>query len=165
MSARDEYCRTAWPRMVALYGIAGIGALCLSLQDEWNADVPYLLFLVLAEAAGEGAEPADADRLREAAEAWRTLAVLPLRRLRVALKERATTPELQAFRASIKAAELEAERLQVLRLAEHFAPMAGPPDLAASYLASLGVPLPRSDATLAALRDGARRVTSPSCPS
>ena len=161
MSARSRFCRQVWPRMVALYGVAGIGALCLSLQDEFDADVPVLLFFVLADAVGEGLQPVDAERLTAAAADWRALAVLPLRRLRVDLKERATTPELQAFRSAIKASELEAERLEVAKLAALFEPLSGPAGLAAAYLSRLRVPPATSAAALALLRDGAQSVTSP----
>lgn len=160
MSARSAFCRQVWPRMVSLYGAPGVGALCLALQDEFDADVPVLLFMVLADAAGEGLQPFDAERLTAAAAEWRTLAVLPLRRIRVALKDKATTPELQAFRSAIKASELEAERIEVARLAEAFEPLAGPTGLAASCLSRLGVPPARSRSVLAALHDAARTATT-----
>lgn len=161
MNARSTFCRQVWSRMVALYGVPGIGAQCLSLQDEFDADVPVLLFFVLADAAGEGLEPADAERLVAAAADWRALAVLPLRRLRVNLKEQATTPELQAFRAGIKASELEAERLEVASIAAMFEPLSGLSDLAATYLSGLRVPPATSGPALALLRNGAHSVSSP----
>ncbi|WP_293863900.1 TIGR02444 family protein [uncultured Alsobacter sp.] len=162
MSARSAFCRQAWSRMVALYGVPGIGPLCLALQEAFEADVPVLLFFALADAAGEGLEPADFDRLTAAAAEWRALAVVPLRRIRVDLKDRAVTPELQTFRAAIKASELEAERLEVARLAETFEPLSGPPGLAPAYLARLGVPPDETARALAALRDAAQSVTRPS---
>jgi uncharacterized protein (TIGR02444 family) len=162
MSQRSAFCRQAWSRMVALYGVPGIGALCLSLQEAFDADVPVLLFLALADAAGEGLQPSDAERLTAAALEWRALAVVPLRRIRVALKDRAATPELQAFRSAIKASELEAERIEVSRLAAMFEPLSGPAGLAPAYLSRIGVPPAEAGPALAMLRDGAQSVTSPS---
>ena len=39
----------AWPVMVALYGREGVRELCLELQEVFDADIPLLLFLALAD--------------------------------------------------------------------------------------------------------------------
>ncbi|MEJ1158290.1 TIGR02444 family protein [Prosthecomicrobium sp. N25] len=155
MSPRAAFCRKVWTDMVALYGAPGVGDLCLALQDAFDADVPLLLFLVLADAAGEGLDAAGRATLHAAAADWRALAVVPLRGLRRALKGRTTSPAEEAFRRMVKAAELEAERIEVERLAAIFGPLSGPVGLAAPYLADLGAPTARAEAALVDLRRAA----------
>jgi uncharacterized protein (TIGR02444 family) len=148
--------------MVALYGVAGIGPLCLGLQDRYGADVPLLLFLAIADEAGHGLDAAGEQAVVAAAAAWRRASVTPLRALRVALKDLCVTPDELMFRASVKAVELEAERLQVARIAAAFVTAAdgtitggaGAGGLAARRLAALGVPAHEADAALQVIRAG-----------
>jgi uncharacterized protein (TIGR02444 family) len=153
MKTRSDFCRSVWPDMVALYGHPGIGDLCLGLQADFDADVPLLLTLVLADEAGEGLDDGAFEHLRAAASTWRALAVVPLRQLRIRLKDGIASPDEEAFRRAVKAAELEAERLEILRILDVFEPNPGPSgDLSARYLAALGVPAERADAALASFR-------------
>lgn len=150
MSERAAFCRSVWPDMVSLYRRPGVGEACLALQAEFDADVPLVLTFVLADRAGQGLDAAAFDAVTAAASAWRGLAVLPLRRLRQALKASVAGPAEEAFRATVKAAELEAERLEVERILALFEPAPGPLDgLAARLLDRLGVPAERSGAVLA----------------
>ena len=74
----EDFPARAWPDMVALYGGAGIRELCLELQDVFDADIPLLLFLALADRAGMSADALHLEALIRSAAVWRVAAVRPL---------------------------------------------------------------------------------------
>ena len=163
----EDFPARAWPDMVALYGGAGIRELCGELQDVFDADIPLLLFLALADRAGMSADALHLEALTRSAAEWRVAAVKPLRALRTTLLESCRDPAESAFLDKIKHMELEAERLEVDRLARAFLPStdAGR-SLTALYLSELCVPShhaaaarARIDAALAAMPT---RMTVPS---
>ncbi|MBK1836312.1 TIGR02444 family protein [Azospirillum sp. YIM B02556] len=101
-----------WDFSLAVYGRPGVPACCLALQDRRGVDVNLLLF-----AAWAGLECAvrlsaeELARIDGAVAGWREEVVRPLRVLR-----RRAKAEDDAFYRRMKAAELEAERVQQDRL-------------------------------------------------
>lgn len=119
-----------WNFSVELYGRPRVEDACLSLQDGFGADVNMVLFcLWRGPLTGEALDEALA-AARPVHEGW----VAPLRRLRRVL---ARDGEEAALRRAVKAAELEAERLEQMRLAAT-ARDETPPDAAAAR-ANLGL--------------------------
>lgn len=151
MSGQRDFSAHVWDDMLRLYAAPGIPALCLHLQDAHGVDVPLLLTLALADAAGIGAAPEQTDSLISDAAFWADTVVRPLRRIRQDLKPVAADPETSAFRDRVKALELESERQHVLRTAHALAGLTGPGDLAARYLQRCGLPGPEASAALTTL--------------
>jgi uncharacterized protein (TIGR02444 family) len=99
-----------WDFSVGLYGRPGVEDACLTLQDGFGADVNVVLFcLWRGPLSGDALDEALA-AARPVQEGW----AAPLRRLRRALSR---DSEEAALRRAVKAAELEAERLEQGRLA------------------------------------------------
>ncbi len=138
------FATSVWPNMILLYADSRVSQLCLSLQDEFDADVPVLLLLVIADRRGISCEDAALDQFLAEAATWRELVVRPLRTLRRAMKGHCDAGAETALREDIKRVELQAERLHVARLAEAFptSPVAGNSKhhLADRYLIERGVP-------------------------
>ncbi|OAV54852.1 hypothetical protein A6U98_09860 [Rhizobium sp. WYCCWR10014] len=156
---RTVFCANVFDVMVRLYGEPGIASLCLEAQTSYAVDVPSLLFFALADSDGHGADDGEMRRLLDRAGEWRSLFVLPLRHLRLTLRQgRRNTAEIE-FYEQIKAAELEAERLQVRRLADDFLPLEGPGGLAARYLETISMPEPEAGTLVGQLRDAAKAVS------
>lgn len=103
-----------WRFSLAVYGQPGMDAVCLDIQDRLGADVNLLLFALWAGAVC-GVRLPKAERMRLSAEAaaWQRDVVAPLRGVRRHLKGVAGA---EAFRQSVKDAELESERLEQTRL-------------------------------------------------
>jgi uncharacterized protein (TIGR02444 family) len=107
-----------WSFSLRVYSDAGVQTECLDLQDRHGIDVNLLLFCAYAGAVGGAVLPPS--ELREAAGLvadWHKGIVKSLRAARRALKPFAADPSLlQAsaaeLRSKVKAAELEAERLE-----------------------------------------------------
>lgn len=112
---------TLWHSIVTAYALPGVAPLCRRLQEEAGVDVPLLL--AAAFAAGPMDMPlsvAEAEVLCAVSTPWRKAAVLPVRALRMALRQGvAGTPDTarDAFREKVKALELEAERTEIALLA------------------------------------------------
>ena len=100
---------------VATYGGDGVQAACLTLQDAHGLDVNVVLFAGWAGAvAGRALGPQDVAAASEAVRRWREEVVRPLRSVRRALKSMEPLADARAaLRARVKAAELEAELLQL----------------------------------------------------
>lgn len=155
---RTAFCANVFDVMVQLYGEPGIASWCLEAQTRHAVDVPSLLFFALADSHGHGADDGEMQRLLERAGEWRSLFVLPLRHLRLTLRQgRRNTAEIELYE-KIKAAELEAEQLQVQRLADDFLPLEGPGGLAARYLETISMPEAQAAALVGRLRDATRAV-------
>lgn len=155
---RAAFCANVFDVMVRLYGEPGIASWCLEAQASHAVDVPSLLFFALADSDGHGADDRDMPRLLERAGEWRSLFVLPLRHLRLALRQsRRNTVEIELYE-KIKAAELEAERLQVQRLADDFLPLEGPGGLAARYLETISMPEPKAGTLVGRLRAATKAI-------
>lgn len=140
-----------WEFSLAFYGRPGVAPACLRLQDEGGADVNIALFLLWRARSGVRLCEQDLACADALVAGWRERIVEPLRAMRRRLK---TDPMLDgdgAFRAGVKAVELEAERLEqdaLFRAAPDLGGTPGsPPGEAArkgllAYEATLGRPLP-----------------------
>ncbi|WP_018897770.1 TIGR02444 family protein [Rhizobium sp. 2MFCol3.1] len=141
---KTGFAAHVWPNMILLYADSRIAQLCLSLQDEFDADVPVLLLLVLADRRGMSCEDEAFHKFLADAATWRELVVRPLRTLRRAMKGHCAPGAETALRENIKRIELQAERVHVARLAKAFpvspAREKREHDLADRYLIERGVP-------------------------
>jgi uncharacterized protein (TIGR02444 family) len=120
--SRADLEAESWAFALDVYARPGVADACLKLQGEAGVDV--MMLLVIAFAAVHLRillTPAEIGELDEACRPWREQIVWPLRTIRSGLKKGpspAPSPETEQFRSKIKAAELEAERLQNQLLAE-----------------------------------------------
>jgi len=116
-----------WDFAVSLYGQDGVEEACLALQNRLGADVNMMIFCVWLAACGNGSANL-AQFLGSALKLsrdWRHALVEPLRSCRQSLKEFAASAQdahldnaaLLNLRDHVKTCELEAERLQILALA------------------------------------------------
>jgi uncharacterized protein (TIGR02444 family) len=116
-----------WRFSLRFYARPHIAEACLALQDNSDADVNILLFvLYLADQLKQLSAPEIA-RLDSAVAQWRETVVRPLRTLRRGLKpgiEFIPGPVGETFRAQIKRLELESEQIEQHRL-EEFASSTG----------------------------------------
>jgi len=115
MAVTAERGSDFWRFSLALYGRDGIPSACVALQDAHGLDVNLMLFALWLASKGRVLTTADLVAADAAVGEWRREAVIPLRGVRRFLKE---APEaldaagVAALRTRVKAAELEAERLQ-----------------------------------------------------
>lgn len=101
-----------WDFSLAVYGRPGVPAACLSLQDRRGADVNLLLFAAWAGMACGVRLNTEALAVIDAGvRTWREEVVRPLRAVRRRVKG-----EDDALYQRLKAAELEAERIQQDRM-------------------------------------------------
>jgi uncharacterized protein (TIGR02444 family) len=104
-----------WQFSIKFYAVPGVAPACIALQDEAGVDVNLLFFLLWNATLSRTLTKAEVEELDRTIGAWRNAAVIPLREIRRALKTAPAmlTPDVaETFRNRIKAAELEAERLQ-----------------------------------------------------
>jgi uncharacterized protein (TIGR02444 family) len=104
-----------WRFSLGFYRRPGVGDACIVLQDACGVDVNLMLFLLWLAASNRGLSVDDVTMLEAKVRDWRELVIASLRHLRRKLKDNAPLVEpgpAEAFRSKIKAAELEAERLQ-----------------------------------------------------
>lgn len=107
-----------WEFSLELYRQPGVAPMCLTLQDQWDADVNIMLWLRWLETEGM---PINATRIRLAEthiHGWQKDAVLPLRQLRRRLKQRYGLADkaMEAVRRTVKLAELQSERVVQIKL-------------------------------------------------
>lgn len=107
-----------WSFCLRFYNRPGVSSACLAFQQDHGGDVVLVLYLLhLARSR----RFLTVDGIREcdrAAREWRSDVIHPLRRLRGILKAApAEYPQAAALRETIASAEIEAERMQLLRLA------------------------------------------------
>jgi uncharacterized protein (TIGR02444 family) len=108
-----------WAFSLAVYGSDGVEAECLELQERLNLDVNLLLFAAFVGAAeGVRLDAQDIAAADTFVAGWHGEIVRALRRARRALKPPSTdagNPLREAsvtLRAQVKAAELEAEKIE-----------------------------------------------------
>jgi uncharacterized protein (TIGR02444 family) len=104
-----------WQFSLHYYKEAGVSDACIALQDGCGVDVNLLLFLVWLADNGQLLTAEDVKTLDGKVRGWRELTIMPIRDVRRNLKGAATLVEpgrQEAFRDSVKAVELAAERLQ-----------------------------------------------------
>ncbi|MGE4221653.1 MAG: TIGR02444 family protein [Alphaproteobacteria bacterium] len=117
-----------WAFSLRVYGDPAVAATCLDLQDRHGIDVNLLLWAAWAGADGVRLDRATIAAAVDATRPWRDSVVRPLRAVRRAMKADLGTVSAAAgagLRASIKAAELAAERLEQRALAALPLPRAG----------------------------------------
>ena len=104
-----------WNFSLSIYSKPGVPAACLVLQDEGRADVNLVLFALYLGRQGRKMTAGDVRKIAQTTEPWRAGIVVSLREARRALKEPPPPfagPLADALRKSVKAAELESERIQ-----------------------------------------------------
>ena len=111
-----------WDYSLALYKQPGVADACLYLQDRYGLNVNIVLFCVWSASSGLAALAAGqlATAIRRVSD-WQQQVVAPLRHIRRALgREPLGIPEflLDTYRPQIEAAELEAEHVEQLVLAD-----------------------------------------------
>lgn len=114
---------TLWDFAVDLYGQEGVAPACLEVQERFGTDVPLLLWAGWLAARQQAPDAAAIARADEAVAAWRNEVIHPLRAIRQRMKHGpapAPSDRTEQVRDRVKAAELEAERLE-LELLEGFA--------------------------------------------
>ncbi|RHW21362.1 TIGR02444 family protein [Pseudomonas jilinensis] len=107
---------------VRLYQHEGVEPLLLALQDEVGLDVLLLLSACWLGARGVAPAAVDWVALAGRCQPWRQELIEPLRQLRRLLKGESGT---ELLRAQVKACELEAEWLQLRRLASSLESLPG----------------------------------------
>jgi uncharacterized protein (TIGR02444 family) len=113
-----------WTWAVAAYDAPGVAEACLSLQDHNEQNVPLLLWAAWVALTGRRPDEETIEAACDAARAYDTVVVAPLRAVRRTLK--APIPDVdndhrEALRQQVKALELDAERRLMLEL-ESLAP-------------------------------------------
>ncbi|WP_409515422.1 TIGR02444 family protein [Brevundimonas sp.] len=108
-----------WTWAVAAYDAPGVAEACLSLQDHNEQNVPLMLWAAWVAVTGRRPDEETIEAACDAARAYDTVVVAPLRAVRRTLK--APIPDVdnehrEALRQQVKALELDAERRLMLEL-------------------------------------------------
>jgi uncharacterized protein (TIGR02444 family) len=135
-----------WRFSLRFYRNPDVAAACIELQDQAGVDVNLLLFLLWNATLKKTLSTGAIEDLDRRIGPWRSRAVIPLRELRRALKSPPPVVNpgaAEAVRTRIKAAELEAERLQQQTMYElapslPFEPAGSPLDAARRNVAAYG---------------------------
>ena len=104
-----------WTFSLKVYAEQAVADACLNLQDQFDADVNVLLFMLWSADQGRRISLQEIRDIIALVTPWQIQVVRPLRLARRSLK---TPPsdwpgqEIEALRQRVKADELEAERLQ-----------------------------------------------------
>lgn len=106
---------TLWEYALVVYNRDDVAAACLAAQDGHGLDVNLLLFAAWLARRERGLDEAAVRQADDLSRAWREEVVRPLRCRRRAWRR--TPPHARAY-AAIKVVEIEAERQQLLMLAE-----------------------------------------------
>ncbi len=104
-----------WDFSLRTYSRPGVPNSCLTLQDGSGVDVNVLLFGLFLGQSNRKLSAADVRTIAQAIEPWRAEIVVNLRAARRALKDpppHFEGPLAESLRKQVKAAELEAERIQ-----------------------------------------------------
>ncbi|MBO9602826.1 MAG: TIGR02444 family protein [Novosphingobium sp.] len=140
--------RDLWDFALEFYRREGVQSACLHLQDDADADVPLLIFLCFAATRGQSFSVEELLWIESQNAPWRRGVIDNLRLARRALRVRADADALR-LRAAVKQAELEAERLQLVRFAAYLEPdessQKGPGDHAAASMDAYSALMPAAD--------------------
>ncbi len=103
-----------WRFSLDFYRRDGVEEACLTLQDNLGLDVNIVLYAAWLASQGRTASVADFEEVDLLVAPWREKVIRPLRRIRRWLKEPgpdAPAGSVPEYRAGIKTAELEAEKI------------------------------------------------------
>lgn len=104
-----------WRFSLRVYGLPGVAAECLELQDKLGLDVNVVLFAAwLGGERGTVLDPSDFDRIEQAVAGWSGDVVRPLQSVRRTLKTlpEIAEPEVQALRKRVAETELFCEQIE-----------------------------------------------------
>jgi uncharacterized protein (TIGR02444 family) len=111
-----------WTFALDLYRRPGVADACLLLQDKASFDISFLLFILfVAENYRFVVDRADLAKLDRTIAPWRDEVIRPLRSIRRRMKggpAPAPGPATEALRDHIKAAEIQAEQIELAVLAQ-----------------------------------------------
>jgi uncharacterized protein (TIGR02444 family) len=117
-----ELDNALWRFVLTFYSRDGVSAACLTLQEKLGVDVNILLFAIFAQTErGILLERNDLAAVDALVREWRNDVIQPLRRVRTRMKSGpspAPSPMTTPLRNRIKAAELEAEQIELALLAD-----------------------------------------------
>jgi uncharacterized protein (TIGR02444 family) len=127
-----------WTWALEAYDAPGVAEACLSLQDHNEQNVPLLLWAAWVAVTGRRPDEETIEAACDAARAYDTVVVAPLRAVRRILK--APIPDVandhrEALRQQFKTLELDAERRLMLELEALSPPSSGAPRPAIDGLA------------------------------
>lgn len=112
-----------WQFSLAFYALPEVAPALLRLQDENEADVNVMLFLLYLARAGRALRASEVARIHTVTGPWRVEIVAPLRRVRRRLKTAVGAFEPAAstgLRSQVQRLELAAEKLQQQTLERNF---------------------------------------------
>ncbi|PLP59049.1 TIGR02444 family protein [Mesorhizobium loti] len=104
-----------WAFMLGVYARPGVAPACLRLQEAHGLDIPLMLAVLHGGVSGRVPGPEQIQALDRNCRVWREIAIRPLREIRRAMKAHdwlASQPRVLLLRESVKAAELDAERVE-----------------------------------------------------
>jgi len=111
-----------WRFVHSFYAIKGVSPACIALQDKLGVDVDILLFAIFAQVQrGILLDRSDLGIVDDLVRDWRSEIIQVLRRARTRLKAGpapAPSSVTEELRNRIKAAELEAEQIELAVLAD-----------------------------------------------
>jgi uncharacterized protein (TIGR02444 family) len=108
-----------WDFALRLYKAPDVADACLALQERNGVDVPVLLFAAWLKQSSIALSPAKTVQIIGLVDEWRDEVVAPLRAIRQRMK---TGPKpgpdkhTETLRDAVKAAELSAERIELMEL-------------------------------------------------
>jgi uncharacterized protein (TIGR02444 family) len=163
-----------WRFVLPFYSRDGVSAACLALQEELGVDVNILLFAIFAQVeCGIVLTESDLAAVDLLVRAWRGEVIHPLRGVRTRMKSGprpAPSPITEHLRSRIKAAELEAEQIELAMLAKWLdaqarqtssrADAASVPQMVARYFGKQDAFTPEAEAALERLSGVIRDVTA-----
>jgi uncharacterized protein (TIGR02444 family) len=121
-ASAPELDNALWRFVLPFYSRDGVSAACLALQEKLGVDVNILLFAIFAQVErGILLERNDLAAVDALVRDWRNDVIQLLRRVRTRMKSGpspAPSPITEALRNRIKAAELEAEKIEIAMLAD-----------------------------------------------
>lgn len=112
-----------WAFSLLIYAKPGVAEACLELQDEFDADVNLLLFMLWLGYQGRRLSAQEIEAIVDLVKPWQEGVVRPLRLARRALKSADhdwQSEEAVLLRQRVKADELSAERVQQHVLEAYF---------------------------------------------
>jgi len=115
MTAKDTGS-SLWDYAVGLYSEPGVSLSCLDIQEQCGVDVPLLLFGAWMGSQGFVLTATDCRDIDARIRDWRIEVIQALRRVRRRMKSGpppAPSERTKRLRSAVKAAELDAERIEL----------------------------------------------------